>query len=98
MPLGDEEAIMFLYASLPSPAYVCAIVEHPASGHPSGETETVRFARCVGRELCVFWVPDVTCQQTAAITAACESIRTWSVGAFTAAVSRALGANVVRVQ
>jgi len=92
---GDEEAIMWLSALLPSPPHLRAVVEDPDLTH--GE-ETVRFIRCVGRELCVFWVPDVTEEQAAAITAACEPIRKWSVEAFATAVGRALDAEVQRLQ
>jgi hypothetical protein len=64
---------MYLCALLPSPTYVCAIVEHPASTHTLEErTELVRFVRCVGRDLWVFWMPDVSPEQAAATTAACE--------------------------
>jgi hypothetical protein len=94
-PVNDDEAIMWLSALLPSPAYLCAVVEYPAI---AGGEETVRFVRCVGRELCVFWVPDVTPDQAAAITAACESIGNWSAEAFTAAVGRALCAEIQRLQ
>jgi hypothetical protein len=98
-PLDDEEAIMWLSALLPSPVYLRAIVEPPTSTHRlEEETDSVRFVRCVGRELYVFWVPDVTTPQAAAITAACEPIRKWSVEAFTAAVGRALNAKVLRMQ
>src|SRR5258708_31567348 len=94
-PANDEESVMYLCACLPAPAYLRAIVEHPA---PARGEETVRFVRCVGRELCVFWLPDVTDEEAAAIAAACEPIGRWSVEAFTAAVGRALGATVRRLQ
>jgi hypothetical protein len=94
-PLNDDEAIMCLSALLPSPAYLCAVVELPPIAR--GE-EVARFVRCVGRELCVFWVPDVTPDQAAAITAECNAITNWSAEAFTAAVGRALGADVSRLQ
>jgi len=96
-PLDDEEAIMYLCALLPSPNYLCAVVEPPDPAQDP-EQESVRFVRCLGRDLWVFWVPDVSSDQAAAITAACEPIRRWSVEAFTAAVGRALGARVTRVQ
>jgi hypothetical protein len=97
--LDDEEAIMLLSALLPGPGYLCAIVETPAPLNSLDEgTETVRFVRCVGRELYVFWVPNVTPEQAATITAACEPIKKWSTEVFVAAVSRALTAEVVRVQ
>jgi hypothetical protein len=93
--LDDEEAIMWLSALLPSPPHLCAVVQHPGLTH--GE-ETVRFIRCVGREIWVYWVPDVTEEQAAAITAACEPIKRWSVEAFSKAAGRALGAKVQRMQ
>ena len=93
--LDDEEQIMWLSALLPSPPHLRAVLVHPDLTH--GE-ETVRFIRCVGRELWVFWVPDVTEDQAAAITAACEPIRRWSVEEFSKAVGRALGAKVQRLQ
>ena len=92
---GDEEDIMWLCALFPSPPHLCAVVRH--ADLTRGE-ETVRFTRCVGRELRVFWVQDVTPDQAAAITEACEPIRRWSTGAFVAAVGRALGVEVHRVQ
>jgi len=95
VPLDDEEQIIWLSALFPSPPHLRAVVQHPDLTH--GE-ETVRFIRCVGRELWVFWVPDVTEEQAAAITAACEPISKWSVGAFAAAVGRAIGAPVHRLQ
>jgi len=56
---------MWLSALFASPPYLCAVVQHPDLTH--GE-ETVQFIRCVGRELWVFWVPDVTEEQALAIT------------------------------
>ena len=98
-PLGDEEAIMLVCALIPSPAYLCATVEHPGLADDSERgAETVHFLRCVGQEIRVFWVPRVTEAQAAAIRVACERIKQWSVEAFTAAVGRALGAKVQRLQ
>jgi hypothetical protein len=94
--IDDEEEIMWLSALFESPPHLRAVVQHPDLTH--GE-ETVRFIRCVGRELWVFWVPDVTEQLAAAITATCEPIRKWSTEAFIAAVARTLpGARVTRLQ
>jgi len=65
-PLEDEDAIMLLSALVPSPAYLCAIVEHSASPHTlEDETETVRYVRCIGGDIIVFWVPDLTLEQAA---------------------------------
>lgn len=98
-PLDDEEAIMLICALIPGPACVCATVEHVRlAEHSDEETETVHFLRCVGQEIRVFWVPDVTESEAAAIRVTCEPINRWTVEAFTAAVSRALGAEVLRVQ
>ena len=98
-PADDDDAIMFICALIPSPAYLCATVEHAASSTDlDEETETVHFLRQVGREIVVFWVPDVTHARPAAIRAACEPIKKWSVQAFTAAVGRALDVKVQRLQ
>jgi hypothetical protein len=98
-PADDDEAIMLICALIPSPGYLCATVEHAASAtDPDDDTETVHFLRRVGREIRVFWVPDVTEAQPAAIRAACEPIRKWSIEAFIAAVGRALGGKVERLQ
>ena len=98
-PADDDEAIMLICALIPSPAYLCATVEHAASAKDSDDgTETVHFLRRVGQEIRVFWVRDVTSEQAVAITAACKRISRWSVDAFTTAVSGALGARVTRVQ
>jgi hypothetical protein len=100
-PLDYEEAVMLLLALLPSPPSLRAIMEHPARTQaPAEGSETVRFVRCVGRgrEISIFWVPDLTAQQAAAIAATCEPIRKWSVEAFISAVSRALGTEVKRLQ
>lgn len=98
-PVDDDESIMLICALIPSPAYLCATVEHAAPGdNLDEETETVHYLRCVGGEIAVFWVPDLTEAQAAAIRVACEPIRSWSVEAFTAAVGRALDAKVQRLQ
>jgi hypothetical protein len=99
-PADDDEAIMLIICTLiPSPAYLCAIVEHAESATDlDEETEAVHFLRQVGREIVVFWIPDVTEAQAAAIRGACSRIKGWSVEAFTSAVGRALGAEVRRVQ
>jgi hypothetical protein len=96
-PLDDQEQIMTLCGLLPSPPYLRAVIERPARTQGS-QDEAVRFVRCIGRELCVFWVPHVTEVEAAAITAACARIRKWSIEAFIGAVSRALGAKVQRLQ
>ena len=88
---------MLLSVLFESPAYLRAVIA-PAAHAQVSPDETVRFARCVGRELYVFWVPNVTEEQAAAITTACRRIKTWSIEAFTAAVGRALDAKVQRLQ
>jgi hypothetical protein len=99
-PADDDEAIMLIICTLiPSPAYLCATVVH--AEYPMDldeETETVHFLRQVGREIVVFWIPEVTETQAAAIKAACGQIKRWGVEAFTTAVGRALGAKVHRLQ
>jgi len=90
---------MLICALISSPAYLCATVEHAASAKDSDDdTETVHFLRCVGQEIRVFWVPDVTEAQAAAIRIACQPIRSWSVDAFAATVGRALDTEVQRLQ
>jgi hypothetical protein len=97
-PADDDEAIMLLISTLiPSPAYLCATVDEDASDSDE-ETETVHFLRQVGREIVIFWIPDVTQAQAAAIKAACGQIKRWGVEAFTSAVGRALGSEVQRLQ
>jgi hypothetical protein len=99
-PADDDEAIMLLVCSLiPSPAYLCATVECPASDEDSNDdTESVHFLRLVGKEIRVFWVPGLTEAQAAAIRVACEPIKRWSAEAFTKAVGRALDAKIQRLQ
>jgi hypothetical protein len=97
-PAEDDEAIMLIICSLiPSPAYLCATVEASATDLDE-ETETVHFLRQVGREIVVFWIPNVPEAQAAAIRARCQMIKKWSVEAFTSAVGRALKAQVHRLQ
>jgi hypothetical protein len=99
-PADDDEAIMLIICALiPSPAYLCATVEHAASATDlDEETEAVHFLRQVGREIAVFWIPEVTEAEAAAIRVECSRIKRWSVEAFTTAVGRALAAVVQRVQ
>jgi hypothetical protein len=99
-PADDDEAIMLLICTLmPSPAYLCATVEHVASETDlDEETETVHYLRQVGRQIVVFWIPGLSEAQAAAIRARCEMIKKWSVEAFTTAVVRALDAKVQRLQ
>jgi hypothetical protein len=99
-PADDDEAIMLLICALmPSPAYLCATVEHVASATDlDEETQTVHYLRQVGQEIVVFWIPDVTEAEAAAIRVACGQIKRWGVEAFASAVGRALDAKVQRLQ
>lgn len=99
-PADDDEAIMLIICSLiPSPAYLCATVEHAEYATDLDEgTETVHFLRQVGREILVLWIPGLTEGEAAAVRSACARIKKWSVEAFAAAVGRALDGKVQRWQ
>ena len=99
--LNDEKAMQALLAPVPNSEGLRRVLK---PGHSMRtqiywkETSKAHYVLCDGKEVRLWTVTDVTLQQAATIAAKCDDIKEWDAEQFHAAVSRALGGEVTRIQ